>query len=161
MRNVSNSPDGSEYTAFTPVTLATGGPCLHHSTRLFSCLSSPSAAISTAPSGVFLTQPVSPIFSATSWVCALKKTPWTRPFTMICTLFAVIYPIVSVSDLWAHFALFSNQTPASEIMFLNDASMVSADIHSIELWKFCMPTKRLVESSPLKQRWHESFPPRT
>jgi len=44
---------------------------------------SPSAKISTRPSGRFLVQPVKPSLRATSTISLLKKTPWTMPLMIM------------------------------------------------------------------------------
>jgi hypothetical protein len=61
------------------VTSANGCFVEHQLIASSTVASSPSKTASTRPSGEFLTHPVRPSDCAQSRVCALKKTPWTRP----------------------------------------------------------------------------------
>src|SRR3989338_7946751 len=75
IENESNSPVASSQFSSTFLTVAPGGPFLHHF-KIFSTLSfSPSKTASTRPSRQFLTQPLKPNELASSLVLALKKTP--------------------------------------------------------------------------------------
>jgi hypothetical protein len=79
MRKSRNSPLYSSSTSSTPSTLAAGGPRRAHPARALTAPSSPSRTASTRPSGRFLTHPLTPRRSASSFIVDLKKTPCTLP----------------------------------------------------------------------------------
>jgi len=75
----SNSPVAFDIRTSFELTSANGCFVEHQLIASSTAPSSPSKTASTRPSSAFLTHPVSPRDCAQSRVCALKKTPWTRP----------------------------------------------------------------------------------
>jgi hypothetical protein len=79
-------PSGSSAWTSTAVTRASGGPWRHHSTNLSNASGSPSATISTRPSGRLRAQPEMPSARACSAQLPRYQTPCTLPLTQRCRL---------------------------------------------------------------------------
>ncbi len=77
-------PSGSSAWTSTAVTRAAGGPWLHHSTSSSNASGSPSATISTRPSGRLRAQPEMPSARAFSAQLPRYQTPCTLPLTHRC-----------------------------------------------------------------------------